>query len=430
MLTAQGEHKGKRCFVIGSGPSVRQMDLRWLKDEITIGVNESYKALPFTPTYMAIGDRALWAHVRDAYAGMNTKVICTTGTNGTVGSGYKGNNLVSVRTLADRKFTIADSGFVWDMTKKANLGWNVIPEVVLPFVCWAGFDVCYLIGCDCTNSGYSYEKSSRPGFQKIDDRAQGSYKQIAKTKLPTKIINAGVGGKLDAFPRKDFSNLRPLRVVGFYTPDKDYRKLAEHMAQSVEAQGLTCTVRERPSLAKAGMKAPLPWAMNCSQCGPFLREMRDEFPLDDLLYLDADAVMVRYPHLFFDFPRNYDFAVPFITAGKAVHQLSSNTLYFAASENATRLLDKWCEEQEKRNIVTLKSHFKPPFFAMWDQNTLQDVLLRVPGLRWIELPWEYGKITPTPKGEELMPSVDPEQIVIEQYQASRWNKYTLQGGPK
>lgn len=35
-------HKGKRCFILGSGPSVNEFDLTKLKDEIVIGLNSFY----------------------------------------------------------------------------------------------------------------------------------------------------------------------------------------------------------------------------------------------------------------------------------------------------------------------------------------------------------------------------------------------------
>src|SRR3990170_3289750 len=47
-------HKGKRAFVIGNGPSLKQTDLSKLKNEITFGMNRIYLAFPywgFTTTY-------------------------------------------------------------------------------------------------------------------------------------------------------------------------------------------------------------------------------------------------------------------------------------------------------------------------------------------------------------------------------------------
>jgi len=47
-------HAGKRCFIIGNGPSLRQMDLSPLKAEYTFGMNRLYMAfeeLGFSTTY-------------------------------------------------------------------------------------------------------------------------------------------------------------------------------------------------------------------------------------------------------------------------------------------------------------------------------------------------------------------------------------------
>lgn len=38
--------KGKRCFIIGNGPSLQKMDLSPLRNELTIGFNGIYKAFP------------------------------------------------------------------------------------------------------------------------------------------------------------------------------------------------------------------------------------------------------------------------------------------------------------------------------------------------------------------------------------------------
>jgi hypothetical protein len=47
-------HKGKRAFIIGNGPSLKQTDLGLLKDEFTFGLNRIYMLFPelgFTTTY-------------------------------------------------------------------------------------------------------------------------------------------------------------------------------------------------------------------------------------------------------------------------------------------------------------------------------------------------------------------------------------------
>ena len=49
-------HAGKRCFIIGNGPSLRHTDLKKLRGEFTFGMNRVYLAFPewqFTTSYLA-----------------------------------------------------------------------------------------------------------------------------------------------------------------------------------------------------------------------------------------------------------------------------------------------------------------------------------------------------------------------------------------
>lgn len=51
----RNKHLGKRCFIIGNGPSLKKMDLSILKDEITFGLNRIYLLFPelgFDTTYL------------------------------------------------------------------------------------------------------------------------------------------------------------------------------------------------------------------------------------------------------------------------------------------------------------------------------------------------------------------------------------------
>ncbi|MCC6567690.1 MAG: DUF115 domain-containing protein [Anaerolineales bacterium] len=50
-------HKGKRAFIIGNGPSLKQTDTGKLKNEITFGMNRIYLAFPewgFTTSYLCV----------------------------------------------------------------------------------------------------------------------------------------------------------------------------------------------------------------------------------------------------------------------------------------------------------------------------------------------------------------------------------------
>jgi uncharacterized Rossmann fold enzyme len=56
-------HKGKRCFIIGNGPSLKMEDLDKLKNEYTFAANKIYLAFEETdwrPTYYCIQDLKLF----------------------------------------------------------------------------------------------------------------------------------------------------------------------------------------------------------------------------------------------------------------------------------------------------------------------------------------------------------------------------------
>lgn len=60
MRLFKNKHKGKRCFVIANGPSLKKIDFNLLKDEITIGMNRIYlmkEVNGFMPTYLVSVDK-------------------------------------------------------------------------------------------------------------------------------------------------------------------------------------------------------------------------------------------------------------------------------------------------------------------------------------------------------------------------------------
>jgi hypothetical protein len=55
LKTFENRHAGKRAFIIGNGPSLKEMDLRLLKNEITFGLNRIYLMFPeigFSTTHL------------------------------------------------------------------------------------------------------------------------------------------------------------------------------------------------------------------------------------------------------------------------------------------------------------------------------------------------------------------------------------------
>jgi hypothetical protein len=60
----KNSHQGERCFIIGNGPSLSQMELSQLKNEITFGLNRIYLLFPklgFSTTYYVSVNRLVVA---------------------------------------------------------------------------------------------------------------------------------------------------------------------------------------------------------------------------------------------------------------------------------------------------------------------------------------------------------------------------------
>lgn len=69
-----GRHRGQRCVLIANGPSLNQMDLRFLRNEVTIGLNKIYlgfRKFSFYPRYYVAVNDLVIQQSADAIKAMN-----------------------------------------------------------------------------------------------------------------------------------------------------------------------------------------------------------------------------------------------------------------------------------------------------------------------------------------------------------------------
>ena len=66
-----GAWKGRRCFIIGGGPSVKKLDLGLLRGEMTIGINRAYELLD--PSILFGVDGQMWGWVEQGKLGEESK---------------------------------------------------------------------------------------------------------------------------------------------------------------------------------------------------------------------------------------------------------------------------------------------------------------------------------------------------------------------
>jgi len=218
-------HKGKRAFVIGNGPSLKQTDLSKLRNEITFCMNRFYLAFPelgFIATYLCITNDLVveqfledinkltlpkfiaWRSHRHFKQDMPLQTIPT----------------FVYTTYTGPRFTGDVRGRIWEGATVTNLA--------LQLAFHMGIEKSILIGVDhnFTDKGIANKTIVSEGDDKnhflpnyfgkgvkwqlpdLDTSEIGyAFAREAYQKAGREIVDATVGGKLTIFPKVDYNSL-------------------------------------------------------------------------------------------------------------------------------------------------------------------------------------------------------------------------------
>jgi hypothetical protein len=215
-------HKGKRCFVIGNGPSLKQTDLRLLNGEYTFCTNRIYLMLDqlgFRPTYYVVSnDLIVEQCARDIEKLPMPKFV-----------GWHTRDMIDF--TKDMTFLWTRCGLrSWFFTDLTDGCWegNTVTMVAIQLAYYMGFDDVYLLGVD-----HSYKFEGTPhaeqtstgddpnhfapnyfgkGFRWHLPDLEGSELayRVAKHMFQTtgrRIHDATIDGKLEVFPKVDYYSL-------------------------------------------------------------------------------------------------------------------------------------------------------------------------------------------------------------------------------
>ena len=182
--------------------------------------------------------------------------------------------------------------------------------------------------------------------------------------------------------------MRDFIVVSYYTRNTEYEQAAMRLKESLDILHVPYRIQPINNLGT--------WDRNTHYKAQFIKKMIETVPVDqDIVFLDADAVVHKYPWLFHEIEE--DLAAYYYQA----RQLASGTLYFKNNERSRVLLSEWVKKNEANPSVL-------------DQATLQDSMEHshlLGAVSFKSLPAEYCKIY------DLMADIkDP---VIEHFQLSR-----------
>lgn len=214
-------HKGERCFLIGTGPSLNMTDFNLIKDEILFGLNTLYAGLSkfnINCEYWAVTDIAVWRKHFKNILDLDTVLFLS----GAAGKSYIDNKDYFQKFQKNEPIISRPLGLMWvdnrfskDFSCGAYNGDTVIIDICLQAAYHMGFKEVYLLGCDCDYSGLHRfdglrsENITTPAIEGDFSRIFKSY-EICKEifeKDGREIINATVGGKLEIFKRKTLEEI-------------------------------------------------------------------------------------------------------------------------------------------------------------------------------------------------------------------------------
>lgn len=214
-----------RCFVLGNGPTLRYTKLNLLKGEVSFGVNQCHLIYPETewrPTYWVCTDRDLnipideWASLFFLHRDLGEKCFLSPRhfTRMGIWNVQPTENFQRLNLCMRHGVRIGHEEWwpeAWHLPELCVFAGSVLTTIQLAVT--MGHDEIYLLGCDAEykpgkNNHFSEDYFNfRPydaEWTEYLTRALKYGHELAAKECAArgvKIYNAGVGGKLDAYPR-------------------------------------------------------------------------------------------------------------------------------------------------------------------------------------------------------------------------------------
>lgn len=226
LATYKNKHVGKRCFILGNGPSLAKMDLSRLKDEYTFGLNRIYllfENMSFRPSYyVSINGLVLSQFAEDISELTMPKFLNWDYRK------YFDENEDSILYIKPRMSL--DDHFIDSPLTPYSTG-GTVTYIALQLAYFMGFDKVILIGVD-----HSFSDQGIPNKVEVREEVVDSnhfhpnyFPKGVRWQLPDllrselaymsakhafeadnrRILDATIGGKLEVFPKVDFDSLVP-----------------------------------------------------------------------------------------------------------------------------------------------------------------------------------------------------------------------------
>lgn len=212
-------HKGQRCFIVATGPSLTFEHLALLQNEYCFGLNSIVKVLGDTgwrPTYYGIQDSNVYEKLEDDIIKSDLNTIF-------VGHRLQ-NRFASAKSFIPffhfscfhgrhGEIVPLTSGFSKNIEQIVYDGYS-ISYSMLQLAVYMGFKEIYLLGTDCSYDVNGKQHFVESGFfdkqaSSVGERMIYAYTHAKRyaDKNGIKIYNATRGGMLEVFERVDLENV-------------------------------------------------------------------------------------------------------------------------------------------------------------------------------------------------------------------------------
>ncbi|MFC4620089.1 PIG-L family deacetylase [Camelliibacillus cellulosilyticus] len=209
----KNKHRGERCFIVATGPSLTISDLEKLRHEVTIGVNSiclAFDETDWRPTYYGIQDENVYEKLREQIERLEVKAKFISDT---------------IPKKVDIKFLENDYLFPLNMLHHNHIPGNCrtkfssnpfkaiysgfsVTYSMIQIAAYMGFKEIYLLGADCHYSldqkNHVHEYGYLSGdFLSLGNKMIQGFQEAKKyaDRHRIKIYNATRGGMLEVFER-------------------------------------------------------------------------------------------------------------------------------------------------------------------------------------------------------------------------------------
>jgi len=207
--------KGRKCFLLGGGPSLKNFNFEFIKNELTIGINKAFIKYPSTVNY-AMDDRFYNMVSSSSKKDIEKKNLHQQWI------GYKG---IKVFPKRSSKSVLDDSVYAVNVLPEIALSFNLGKGIwlgnnsgfgALALACCLGAIQIGLLGYDLkvdtiaskTHWHGGYENQPFNSFQRKLDRFKKCFEEFAETIAQQGILvtNLNLNSALECFPKDTIEN--------------------------------------------------------------------------------------------------------------------------------------------------------------------------------------------------------------------------------